>query len=132
MTPHIVLDAAEAVLSEVPPRGWLDCALAVDMILRRAGGPSCLGDYVGAYQSPAEAARLIRMAGGWSAHFTAVVGRNGWRPGPEATGAIGHAPNLDAVFGHVCGVCIRPGAWVVPALGGWTVLNSMEAVCRYS
>lgn len=121
MTPQTIVAAAEVVLTAPPPRGWLDCALAVDLIVCRAGGRSPMGLAVSQYQTPRQALRRIRRAGGWEQNFAATVAAQGYRPGAVVTGAVGYVRNPGAVFGFACAVCVQPGAWIVPAETGYTI-----------
>lgn len=128
LTPAEIVAAADQVLSKPPPRGWLDCALAIDLIILRAGGCSPMGAAVQEYQTPREALRRIRRAGGWQENFAATVAAQGYRPSGAATGAVGYVRNTDTLFGFACAVCVQPGAWLVPVEHGYTIAkDAMDA-----
>ncbi|MEP3632865.1 MAG: hypothetical protein ABJM82_18105 [Shimia thalassica] len=127
MTPESILATADAVLLAAPPRGWLDCGLAADLIIRRAGGVPPLGDVARVYETPLQIFRRIRAHGGWRAHFVATVEGNGYRPSAAQTGAVGYIKNDDRRFGFVVAVCVAPGLWVAPIDRGYTFLQKVDA-----
>ncbi|MBU2941418.1 hypothetical protein Q4525_18835 [Shimia thalassica] len=126
MTPESILAAADAVLLAAPPRGWLDCGLAADLIIRRAGGVPPLGDVARVYETPLQIFRRIRAHGGWCAHFAATVEGNGYRRKAPQTGSVGFVRNDDGRFGHVVTVCAMPGLWIAPVQAGYTVLQKVD------
>jgi hypothetical protein len=123
VTGQAVLCTAGEVFAAPAPRGWRDCALAVDALHRRLFGRGFLGEFAQAYRTPQEALRLIRRAGGWAPLFADVVARGGLRPVAPRAGAVGWLPVADGAFGHVTAMMITPGRWVVPSDIGATVLN---------
>lgn len=130
MTPEKIVEAADAVLSAPPPRGWLDCGLAIDLVARRAGLRPPLGEMVKAYDTPVQAVRHIRKLGGWPRAFERVVKANGYRSCDPCTGAMGYVENRDLFFGVTCAICVQPGAWVVPLTGGYAIMTEARGSCR--
>lgn len=130
MTPQHIVAAADAVFCAAPPRGWLDCCLAIDMVVLRVGGVSPMGGYVGTYDCPLEIARRIARHGGWHAHFAAVVESSGYRAGSAQTGAIGYVTNTDTLFGFTAAICVKPGCWLAPVDHGSVTMK--EALFAWS
>ncbi|MBU2941074.1 hypothetical protein Q4525_14765 [Shimia thalassica] len=126
MTPESIVAAADAVLLAPPPRGWLDCGLAADLILTRAGFPAPMGVVAQTYDTPLQLFRRIRAHGGWHNHFAATVEGSGYRPGGQKTGAVGYVKNNERRFGGVAVVCAAPGFWIAPIDRGYTVLKEAE------
>ncbi|MEB3421724.1 DUF6950 family protein [Salipiger marinus] len=128
MTPAEVMRVADPILSAPPPRGWLDCALAVDLVLRALTGRSGLGDLAGAYATPGQARRLIRRGGGAAALFRAGVIRAGMVPCGDVPGAVGFS--AAGRWGFAVAICAGPGLWLVPVHRGFAVRASMDSCWR--
>lgn len=126
VTGRKVLAEAADVFARPHPRGWRDCALAVDALHARLFGRGFLGDFAASYDSPAQALRLIRAAGGWSDLFARVVAAGGLRPVEPRPGAVGWLPVPDAVFENVTAMMVVPGLWVVPSDAGATLLTGQS------
>jgi len=123
VTGQAVLSVASDVFSRPHSRGWRDCALAVDALHARLFGRGFMGGFAAQYDTPAQALRLIRRAGGWDALFAAVITRGGLVPVAPRPGAVGWLPVDDAAFGRVTAMAVAPGWWVVPSDMGATVLS---------
>jgi len=128
MTPAEVMRVADPIFSAPPPRGWLDCALAVDLVLRALTGRSGLGDLAAAYATPGQARRLIRRGGGAAAVFRAGVIRAGMVPCGDVPGAVGFS--AAGRWGFAVAICAGPGLWLVPVHRGFAVRASMDSCWR--
>lgn len=129
MTPAEVMRVADPIFSAPPPRGWLDCALAVDLVLRALTRRSGLGDLAGAYATPGQARRLIRRGGG-AVLFRAGVIRAGMVPCGPVPGAVGFTP--EGRWGFAVAICAGPGVWLVPVHCGFAVRADMDSCWRFA
>lgn len=128
MTPADVLRAVEAAMCPPPPRGWVDCALAVHEARFALDGATPLRGWVDKYDSILSARRLVVRLGGFVPAAHRAVAANGFRQSPAHPGAVGITTNEDRFFGMICGICIDGTHWAVPELRGFRVVTGMSVV----